>query len=109
SETPSVSKMGQCLLERKASAHPRADQAAASSATHLGLARLCDDRINEWELHDGQRVVVGRDPVIPLEPATQAAMDDHLLSRWPCEEPNRCHQRATVACPVARRLAIDMA
>lgn len=84
-------------------------QADVSGATRLGLAWPPEPRINERKLHDGQRVVIGRDPVVPLESTAEAAMDNHLLSRWADEEGGRCHERTAVARPVARRLAIDMA
>ncbi len=54
-------------------------------------------------------IVVGRDAAVALEPAGQAAVDDHVLAFRPGESADRRHQSTTVARAIARRIAVHVA
>lgn len=58
--------------------------------------------------HHRNRVVIGSDAVLPLDSASVATVDQHLLTICPKRHANGGHDGATRALPIARPPQIDV-
>jgi hypothetical protein len=54
-------------------------------------------------------VVVGGNPIVPLDAAGKAPMNDHVLAFGPSVGSDRSHRASTRARAVARRVGVDVA
>ena len=70
--------------------------------------RPTDTALDQRQPHDRGDVVVRGDAAVPLEPATEAAVDDRLLAVAPREDADRRHARAALAGPIARDAPVDV-
>ena len=62
---------------------------------------MAEARGDDGEPHDRGGIIVGRDTVVALESATEAAVDQDLLAVRPGEDADGGHARPTVAGAVA--------
>ena len=63
---------------------------------------------DEWQLSQRNRAIVSGDAADALRSAAKAAMNEQFLAAARAK-PDRLHQRAALATPVARMTEIDMA
>lgn len=68
-----------------------------------------DARRDNRQPHQHRGIVVGGHPVVPLEPAAEATVDDALLAARPLEHADGRHRRPAGARAVAGRPPVDVA
>ncbi len=76
---------------------------------HLLLFLLDPTRGHQWQSQQGERMVVGSDPIAAFDAAPVAAMDHHLLPIRAIGDAHRGHHRPARALPIPRLTAVDMA
>ena len=69
---------------------------------------MAEARGDDGEPHDRGGIIVGRDTVVALESATEAAVDQDLLAIRAGEDPDGGHARPAVAAAVTGRTPVDV-
>jgi hypothetical protein len=65
-------------------------------------------RLHQGQMEQRHRIVISGNPVVSLNPAAGALVQNHLLAIWLKERANGGHDRATIALAIAWVRSIDV-
>src|SRR5581483_2274496 len=84
---------------------------SARSCRHLERRlppAAAEARLDQWQPYDQSEVIVRGDPVVSLQPAAEAAVDEDVLPLRTDEDTDRRHRLAAVGGTVARPVAVHV-